>query len=123
MGTSTYQVSRPDAALDLSCYNISCGADVCICDENGWRSEAIGADKKVAVKNGLCPTDLDPTAHQLPVHCVDDVDPKCGCLSCGGDSDGGLTADDVTTLIAEQVPAIAAQCATDAIVAAAAEKV
>lgn len=122
MGQSTYQMSRPDAALDLSCYNLSCDANVCVCRDGEFSSEKLGADKSVIINNGICPVDLDVTRHQLPVHCVSDVEEKCGCSPCGGGSDSGageLTAEDVLA-IATSPEAI--QCTVDAITDAAAEK-
>ena len=71
--------------------------------------------------NGLesCRIDVDP------IDCIPEVEAcKDPCKTCGsGDSSGeSLTAEEVTAMIEAQTPAIAAQCATDAIVAAAAEK-
>lgn len=60
-----------------------------------------------------------------PIQCIPEVEAcKDPCKTCGGGDSSGesVTAEEVTAMIEAQTPAIAAQCATDAIVAAAAEK-
>lgn len=106
MAQSQYLRPAATGALDLSCFNISCGAGLAICRDGEWFcDEKVPADKLVEVGD-VCPLELDFKRHQYPIHCAEDVADKCGCLPCGG-SAGGDTGSGDTGVTPEEVEAIA----------------